>query len=494
QELQQVFAALINHSVQKGGYMRFTLPEKRRYEASMYREPTKLLWFEAEIPGKAGEYPLPVTAELPFAGITLQRNLSPSGKAKDGLMGFVGGGAYVHGHATGMSMELFGKGYVLGSKGGRTKYRTEIHENYYRLFASNNTVIVNGATQANGGWVNLGTDRVKRLAAEPGPREDPVSPNFSFSTSAFQDTVGTGAEAYQERTLGIIRTTDSTGYYLDLFRSHSELPEQYHDYIYRNVGDRMYLIDRDGDIDRTPTPQRYQANANAEWQQNRSYRQPGWHYFEDVKTSTQHPYDALAIFTAEELGPEPIEMWAHFPAVSKRTFTTATSPPLTEGPKAYRKKRAPTLVVRQEGSAWDTPFVTVFEPVIDGRNSVSLVEAIWRERRCEGLVVRSNERASSIVQLILFPSDHKKEANYPKYDLRFRGRYAVVTIGTDEKLQSLYIGAGQMLSIGKQTIRSAVGKSISAFVDFRAHQPLVSSHDSLYLRFDGKTETLFKQN
>ncbi|MEM9261527.1 MAG: hypothetical protein AAGA62_17945, partial [Bacteroidota bacterium] len=75
QELQQVFAALINHSVQKGGYTRFTLPEKRRYEASMYREPTKLLWFVAEIPGKAGEFPLPVTAVLRFAGITLQRNL-----------------------------------------------------------------------------------------------------------------------------------------------------------------------------------------------------------------------------------------------------------------------------------------------------------------------------------------------------------------------------------------------------------------------------------
>ncbi|MEM9527815.1 MAG: hypothetical protein AAGA31_14465, partial [Bacteroidota bacterium] len=109
--LQEVFAPLINHSVKQGRYTRFTLPKERSYGASMYREPTKLLWFEAEVLGEAGEYPLPVTTALPFAGITLQRNLSPSGKAEDGLMGFVGGSAYVHGHATGMSMELFGKGF-----------------------------------------------------------------------------------------------------------------------------------------------------------------------------------------------------------------------------------------------------------------------------------------------------------------------------------------------------------------------------------------------
>jgi len=263
-ELIATFGPLINHSVATGEYQRFAKPGRRAYGATMYREPIKLLWFEPEVNAIAGDYPLPVTVELPFAGITLQRNLSPSGKEEDGLMGFVGGGAYVHGHATGMSMELFGKGYVLGSKGGRSKYRTDIHENYYRLFASNNTVIVNGATTSNGGWVNLGTDRVQRLAAEPEPGLPPVSPNFSFTTSSFRDTVGEGAEAYQERTLGIVRTSDSTGYYVDIFRSHSELPDQYHDYIYRNVGDSLHLLDElMRPIPRQATPRRYLANADA---------------------------------------------------------------------------------------------------------------------------------------------------------------------------------------------------------------------------------------
>lgn len=493
-ELLKVFGPLINHSVNSDDYRRFTLPEERSYSASMYREPTKLLWFAAEVPGQAGEYPLPVTAELPFAGITLQRNLSPSGKAEDGLMGFVGGGAYVHGHATGMSMELFGKGFVLGGKGGRTSYRTEIHENYYRIFASNNTVIVNGSSESSGQWVGLGTDRARRLAAEPEPGLPPVSDNFSFTTSAFRDTVGVKAEARQERTLGIVRTSDSTGYYVDLFRSHSALPEQYHDYIYRNPGETLLLRSGKGALAVAPTPERYQANANGAWTNNRAFRHPGWHYFEDVMTSGKEPSNVTVTFSAKKLGPEAIEMRAYLPGQPNRTYTTATSPPLTEGPKAYRKERAPTLVVRQEGSAWGNPFAVVYEPVTAGRNSIASVKAIWRERRCEGMLVKSNERAGGITQIILLPADPNKEASYPEYELRFLGRYAVVTLNASGDVRSVYIGEGQRLTVGERTVRPAEGKMISAFLDFSTRQPIVSTMKPLYLAKSGEAEILFTPN
>lgn len=493
QDLVKVFGPLINHSVNSGDYQRFSLNENRSYGARMYREPTKLLWFEAEVPGAAGEYPLPVTAELPFAGITLQRNLSPSGKAEDGLMGFVGGGAFVHGHATGMSMELFGKGFVLGSKGGRTSYRTEIHENYYRIFASNNTVVVNGASQSDGGWVNLGTDRVQRLAAEPAPGRSPVSPDFSFSTSAFRDTVGEGAEAYQERTLGIVRTSDSTGYYVDLFRSHSELPDQYHDYIYRNVGDRLELMTEAGDLDRSPTPERFMANAQATWHQNRAYRHPGWHYFEDVETSHKNAQDVMAIFAADNLGPTTIAMRAYLPGQPNRTYTSATSPPLTEGPEAYRESRAPTLVVRQEGSAWDTPFAVVYEPVIAGRGSIASVEKLGRGRGCEGIVVKSNERGAGITQIILFPADPDRATEYPEYGLSFQGRYATVTLSPSGKVQYVYIGSGKKLVFGDRSVQSRAVTPLSASLNFRSGSPVITT--SIPLSFtdsDGK-ETFYPQ-
>ena len=493
-ELVQTFGQLIKHSVEEGGYERFFGARRRTYPASPYREPTKLLWFEPEITADAGQYPLPVTDELPFAGITLQRNLSPTGKPEDGLMGFIGGGAYVHGHATGMSMELFGKGYVLGGKGGRKKYRTDIHENYYRIFASNNTVIVNGATKSAGGWVGLGTDRVKRIAVEPEPEVAPVSPNFSFSTGAFHDTIGTGAEAYQERTLGIVRTTDTTGYYVDVFRSRSELPQQYHDYIYRNAGEELNLFSNGEAVKLKATPERYRANAEGQWKRNRIYRQPGWHFFEDVMTSEQHTDNLQATFIAKELGANGIQMRAFFPGQNNRFFTTATSPPLAEGPEVYRDKRPPTLVVRQEGSAWENPFAVVYEPALTGEHSIDSVGIIRRGRRCQGMVVKSNERAGGVTQLVLTPADPEQVTDYPDYGLSFRGRYAVLTLAPSGQLRSVYVGAGQSFSFGEYSLRPAQGRTISAFVDFGSGEPTVSTAAPLYLVKAGEAEVLHDPN
>lgn len=487
-ELIETFGPLIKHSVQSGDYRRFKPPGRREYPASPYREPTKLLWFEPEVATSAGEYPLPVTDEMPFAGITLQRNLSPSGKAEDGLMGFVGGGAYVHGHATGMSMELFGRGFVLGGKGGRKQYRTDIHENYYRITASNNTVIVNGATTSAGGWVNLGQDRVKRLSVEPALDAAPVSPNYSFSTSAFHDTVGTAAEAYQERTLGIVRTTDSTGYYVDVFRSRSKLEPQYHDYIYRNVGEGLRLTSDGQPVSMTATPERFQAKAKTEWRRNRAYRHPGWHFFDDVNTSGRMDESVRATFRAKKLTDEPVEMRAFIPGSEGRTYTSAQSPPFTEGPKGYRDKPAPTLVVRQEGEAWDRPFAVVYEPVSGGRNSVASVEAIWRERRCQGMVVKSNARAGGITQLVLTPADPEEEVALPDYDLRFRGRYAVITYSAKNELQSIYLGDGNSLSVGGYALRSSDGASLAASVLIGNGEPEVTTTAPLFLRWGSGAE------
>jgi hypothetical protein len=100
QKLIQEFGALLKSGIHSKAYDRSVL-DKRNLGTAVYREPTHLLWDSPEIEGEVKEYPLPTTDRLPFAGMTLQRNFSPSGNDKDALMGFVGGG-HVHGHATGM--------------------------------------------------------------------------------------------------------------------------------------------------------------------------------------------------------------------------------------------------------------------------------------------------------------------------------------------------------------------------------------------------------
>ena len=148
-DLTSFFGSLINGGVAAGHYDRSNL--NGYGSLGNHDEPLQLLWQAASLSEPAVSPTLPRTDTLPFAGVALQRNPAPSGNSTYGLMGFVGGAAHIHSHASGMSMELFGMGQVMGAKSGAESYGTALHENYYRVFAANNTVVVNAASQGSAG-------------------------------------------------------------------------------------------------------------------------------------------------------------------------------------------------------------------------------------------------------------------------------------------------------------------------------------------------------
>lgn len=129
---------------------------------------------------------------------------------------------------------------------------------------------------------------------EPNVGDAGVSPNHSFSQTSFKDDKGNKLEATQDRTLGLIRTSPTTGYYVDVFRSKSKLPNEYHDYLYHNIGDKLVFDNKDLSFKKTPN--RYMANANGAWIHNKKYINPGWHFFKNVKTSKNYPKDVKATF------------------------------------------------------------------------------------------------------------------------------------------------------------------------------------------------------
>ena len=177
-------------AIQSGDYDRSEA--RSSYESlGMHNEPLQLLWQSAGINEAPIATELPQTDSLPFAGITLQRNPSTLDNVNYGLMGVVGGAGHIHSHASGMSMELYGTGEVMGAKSGAGTYDTALHEDYYRVFASNNTVIVNGASRGQGGWVDIGINTVQTAAMEPQPFAEGVSDLCSFTLSSFADDKGT---------------------------------------------------------------------------------------------------------------------------------------------------------------------------------------------------------------------------------------------------------------------------------------------------------------
>lgn len=450
EEVTDKFGPLISTALESGKYKR----------AGMLA----LLWYDADIDGKKMYVDLPRTDNLPHAGIFLQRNFTEANNAENGLMCFVGGAHMVHGHAEGMNIELFGRGQVLGVDNGRGRYQQDIHENYSRIFAAHNTVIVNGNSRGDGGWVNQGINTVELIAMEPMPRKEAISPNYSFTQTSFVDDKGDKAEAIQERTLALIRTSETTGYYVDVFRSKSSLPNEFHDYLYHNIGDA--LIFENADLEFEETPERYMANANLPWVQNNQYRHPGWHFFRDVRSSSEYEKKVKARFSVEKLGNKSIFMEVHIPGFSKREYTRVLAPHTFEAPEPYDMLPTPTLVIRKKGEAWNEPFVIVYEP-FDGpenNNSIASVEKLEQNGVYKGLKIESSLKGQGLVQYVITQSKNQTYTN-EKLSIEFKGTLAIISLSEEGKLLDLYIGEGELLRFGKTVLRPEPDKN-TAFMDY----------------------------
>ena len=464
------FGSLIQTGLEGGQYNRGVLPD-RSYGAHPYFTPIRLLWGEPDLLGEATEYPKPRTDELPFAGIFIQRNESGTDPENAGLMLFVGGAGYVHGHASGMNVEFYGEGEVLGIDSGPGSYTTDIHENYYRLFAAHNTVISNGASAGSGGWVNNSIDTVRMKAMEPMPREEAVSPRHSFSTTTFYDRHNTVAPADHQRTLALIRTSDTRGYYVDVFRARSDTPGQYHDYVYHNIGESVSFVNGPDPFLFMPTPDRYQESASLPWQRNSRYRNPGWHFFENVYTASPTEVDVQARFSMLRMPRGPASMDMHMTGGTARTYTKATAPSSKNAPSSYSGRSIPTVVVRQEGEAWTHPFAIVFESYTNASEGPAIQSVLNLEEggQFKGLVVESQVDGELLRQYVIILDGLADTYANAELGISFTGHFGVVTTRGDGELESLYIGSGSSLQY-KDAILTADPSTKAAFAEQAAAQ------------------------
>jgi len=399
-KLTDKFGPLISKSIVEGKYSRDHVGN-RSEDVTVYYTPLKLLWLNATQDYSYENTTLPRTDKFPHAGVFLQRNLSSTENPSDGLMCFVGGAHMVHGHASGMDMELYGLGEVLGVDHGRGQYRTDLHENYSRLFAAHNTVIVNGSSQGDGGWVNLGMNSTELISMEPMPWQEANSPHYSFTRTSFLDDKGDLAEATQERTLALIRTSPTSGYYVDVFRSKSTLPNEYHDYLYHNIGDKLKFETKG--LTLTRDKERYQAAANDVHIRNQQYRNPGWHFFTKVKSSKSYESDVAATFEMKKLQGRNRYMNLFIPGNQQREYTKVLAPKTFEAPEPYEDAPTPTLVIRQKGEAWTNPFAVIYEPTFDKKSTYGIQSVVKLESGgvFNGFKVVSKTEINTITQYII---------------------------------------------------------------------------------------------
>lgn len=425
--------------------------------------PLDLLWgINFDLSGTIAPIKYSTTATIEHAGVVMQRNYFTSDAKNNGLMYYTGGNHYVHSHLSGLDMELYGAGYVMAGVAADmpspNDRALDINRHYYRIYAGHNTVIVNGTSQGrgSGSWKSDGIlwqNKTELLASEPKNLEEPISEDFCFTTQFLDDNVN---NCDQERTNAIVRTSPTTAYYLDIFRSKSNGTNNFHDYVYHNIGDALTLTDSvNNTLALSAAPTRYQSFDVS--YNGAVVKFPGWHYFESVNVSAA---TTKQIKSTIKLNTTPNRfMYVAMPGGNMREYAKALAPPILEVAAGYDKKKAQVLTIRQTGEAWNRPFVAAFEPSTNSRPTVQFIENIYNGDAIIGAKVISEIGDKTIEDYILCLPGSNSSVTLQN-GISFTGRFAVVRYeqDLDTALTTLYIGEGDSLVYGDFSLITEAGR------------------------------------
>ena len=360
-----------------------------------------------------------------------------------------------HMHANGISMELYGKGYVLGPDAGigLFLYSGLDYAEYYSQFPSHNTVCVDGISSYP---VMKSNHSFDLLSCFPATAESGSGfTSVTYSNVAFREPE---SRADQTRMMSIVTTGPETGYYIDVFRSRKEQGgDKMHDYFYHNLGQTMTLTAADGtDLNLQPTEELAFAGAHLY----------AYSYLYDKKVAATDK-DVKVTFTIDmkDKDGDDISMNLWRKGEPEREVFTALAP-MTEGLSRipgmlYNIKEQPTLtfVARQHGEAWNRPFVAVYEP--STRKEPSAIEAVsFFDAEEAGLkdfagicVESKNGRTDHIFSL----SDSSQTATYR--GMKVKADYAVIS-NEYAGNRTFFLGNGTQLITPDVSIRTSAAANV----------------------------------
>ena len=419
---------------------------------------------------------LPRTGTLDFAKCFYQRN---GIDLTNGMMCYLQGATYNHNHCNGISMELYGQGMVLGNDPGiGGHYDTKVHINYYALFAAHNTVIAagkSGPTRAfNGGGGSKPMGTIELNVMEPLPDQTAVSPYCSFTSVNYLEP---STNTNQKRTLALIRTSEHTGYYVDIF--HSDNKDK-NEYLYHNLGNSISIFDKENN----PVPM-HQTNELSEHVDGYG---PGYKLFEDKLTTKSYVNYVKAQFCLNVEGKEDIFMDMNIAGGSDREYFTAMAPKSYTAPAAYRLLPNPVAIVRQNGNAWKNPFMVVYESYTGENNNTINTVTGESDGETSVLNVESENGKQTIIQ------SFSKKAWQNENEL-FAGHFGVISYMNND-LSYLYMGDGTKISSGKYSIEAKDKKNINANMEIKEDAIIVSSNQDaiIYLPFSNDGKIIYEAN
>lgn len=350
-----------------------------------------------------------------------------------------------HSHANGINIELYAKGLVFAPDAAAgVSYWSQDHREYYSRFPAHNTVIVDGRSDHR---TMMSRYAFEVQACYPEPRNStPANSPYTFADVTFTEP-GTGAR--QRRLTATVRTGETSGYFLDIFRS--ALPgggDKKHEYLFHGQGAPIVLTDNKGDILETkPTEELSSSQGDL----------VGYDYFKE-KRETAFDRDFIAQFNMPAPGDRQLKvnLWMRgFP--ERKIFAVMTPPSRAISkesvPEALYQQPLPTLVVRQPGEARTRPFVSVIEAFEEKTGaSIRKVEHFLPQKANSGftgLAVYSGEDRTDYVF-----NDENDGVENTFERRKFQGAFGIISYLGDE-LNTLFLGDGQLLVSDLWMIKSA---------------------------------------
>ncbi|MCL5128544.1 heparinase II/III family protein [Algibacter sp. L4_22] len=352
--------------------------------------------------------------------------------AKHGLMISQVGSLGNHAHSNGIAMELYGKNYVLAPEGGRgSSYFQPDYREYYSQFPAHNTVSVNGKSQYNK-MRSYYPFQVNALYPTS-ERKSGYYPNINFSDVYFNEP---STNSDQNRVMSIVRTGETSGYYVDIFRSkQKDGKDGYHDYFYHNLGQELNISTKNNQTLKLDTSSKLTSKAG---------NIKAYDYITD-ETSVKTDSDFNAIFNLSIKGEEKVSMNMWMSGNKNREIfkvKSLRSEAMREAmvPEEIAKALQPTIVVRQTGEAWNRPFVAVYEPSTTSEPS--------RIKHIETFDAASNKsfvglKIESLSDRIDYVFSSDTFGTYGFQNIRFDGAFGVVT--TEKGKITLFLGSGKRL-------------------------------------------------
>lgn len=399
--------------------------------ASLFEENPPVL--DPSVPALKPNEVLMAAFSAPSASYFVQRNgLDPT----TGLMISEAGSLGNHQHANGITMELYGYGLPLAPDSGiGTNYFEADHAEYYSQFPAHNTVVVDGVSSYPTMKSNHGFT-VNAAFPASGAQSSAELP-VTFSDASFLEPE---TNADQRRVMSIVRTSSTSGYYVDIFRSRRRNGlDLKHDYFFHGLGQQLDLADENGQVlAQVPTEKLTFADEEL----------PAYDYLWDkhaaAPAKTYHAAYHLQIPNRSELS---LNLW--LTGDEKRELYSVLAPPARSlrdvVPVDIASLPLHTLVVRQTGQAWTHPFISIIEPSsAEHQSSISSVRLFPATDANSGdVILRVDGRGRD--QQIIFDSDSDgKSLRYE--DDAFIGTYGVA--GTFDDGDFLFLGSGSSISHG----------------------------------------------